>query len=63
VNALRKLVELSGESPQSGAGRFAVCSAGKSPQKRSVVMVAQSAFFRLSRHSSVPFRCHQQATN
>jgi hypothetical protein len=55
VNALRKLVELIGESVQSGAGRFDLGSAGKPPQKSSVVVVAQSAFFWLSRHGCEPF--------
>jgi len=63
VNALRKLVELIGESTQSGAGRFGVGSAGKPPQERSVVVIAQSVFFWLLRHRSVPSYCHQQATN
>jgi len=72
VNALRKLVELIGESTQSGAGRFGVGSAGKPPQERSIVVVVQSVFFWLLRqsvffwllrHSSVRSYCHQQATN
>jgi hypothetical protein len=63
VNTLRKLVELIGESTQSGAGRFGLGSAGKPPQERSVVVIAQSVFFWLLRHRSVPSYWHQQATN
>jgi hypothetical protein len=63
VNALGKLVELIGESTQSGAGRFGLSSAGKPPQERSVVVIAQSVFFWLLRHRSVPCYCHQPATN
>jgi hypothetical protein len=33
-----------------GAGRFDLSSAGKPPEKSSVVVVAQSAFFWLSKH-------------
>jgi hypothetical protein len=54
VNALRELVELIGKSTQSGAGRLGVGSAGKPPQERSVVVIAQSVFFWLLRHRSVP---------
>jgi hypothetical protein len=63
VNALGKLVELIGESTQSGAGRFGLSSAGKPPQERSVVVIAQSVFFWLLRHRSAPSYCYQQATN
>ena len=64
VNTLCKLVELIGESTQSGAGRFGMGSAGKPPEERSVVVIAQSVFFwLLLRHRSVPSYCHQQATN
>jgi len=64
VNALRELVKLIGKSTQSGAGRFGVGSAGKPPQERSVVVIAQSVFFwLLLRHRSVSSYCHQQATN
>jgi hypothetical protein len=45
VDALRKLVELIGESTQSGTGRFGVGSAGKPPEERSVIVIEQSAFF------------------
>jgi hypothetical protein len=55
VNALRKLVELIGESIQSGASRFDLCSVGKPPEKGSVIVIAQSAFFWLSRHGREPF--------
>ena len=58
VNAVRKLVELAGESMQSGAGRFGVGSAGKPPQERGVVVIAQRVFFWLLRHRSVPSYCH-----
>ena len=64
VNTLRKLVELIGESTQSGAGHFGMGSAGKPPEERSVVVIAQSVFFwLLLRHCSVLSYCHQQATN
>ena len=52
------LVELIGKSTQSGAGRFGVGSAGKPPQERGVVVIAQSVFFWLLRHRSVPSYCH-----
>ena len=55
VNALRKLVEFIGESVQSAASGFDVCPIGKSPHKGRVVGIAQSAFFRLSRHGCEPF--------
>jgi hypothetical protein len=55
MNALSKLVELVGESIQSDAYRFGLGSTGKPPQKGSVVVIAQSAFFWLSRHGCEPF--------
>jgi hypothetical protein len=55
VNALSKLVELVGKSIQSNAYRFGLGSAGKPPQKGSVVVIPQSAFFWLSRHGCEPF--------
>ena len=61
MNALRKLVELIGESVQSATRRFDLCSVGKPPHKGSVVVIAQSAFFRLSRHSGAsPFNSENQ---
>ena len=52
---LPRLIELVGESTQSGADRFGLSSVGKSPQKSSIVVIAQSAFFRLMRHGCKPF--------
>jgi hypothetical protein len=63
VNAVRKLVELIGESTQSGAGHLGLGSAGKPPQKRSVVVVAQSAFFRLLSMTVFPFTAINRARN
>ena len=55
VNALRKLVDLVGESTQSSAGRFGLGPVGKPPQKGCVIVIAQSAFFRLSKHGCGAF--------
>jgi hypothetical protein len=61
VNALRKVVELVGESTQSRASRFGLGLIGKPPQKCSVVMIPQGAFFWRMKHGGGP--CLLRATS